>query len=99
MLIEDGGDPFAEIRKAELPTFQQAAVRVHVANLTRWRSAKVAALWLKSMERYAYPTLGGKRVDLIGREDVLGILSPMRTNTPEAARKLRLQIRTTLRWA
>ena len=99
VLIEDGGDPLAEKRKAEVPTFQQAAVRVHAANLPRWRSAKVAALWLKSMERYAFPTLGDKRVDLIGREDVLRILSPMWTSKPEAARKLRLQIRTTLRWA
>ena len=44
MLIEDGGDPLAEKRKAEVPTFQDAAVRVHAANLPRWRSAKVAAL-------------------------------------------------------
>ncbi|MCY4431073.1 MAG: tyrosine-type recombinase/integrase [Rhodospirillales bacterium] len=99
VLIEDGGDPLAEKRKAEVPTFQQAAVRVHAANLPRWRSAKVAALWLKSMERYAFPTLGDKRVDQVGREDVLRILSPIWTSKPEAARKLRLQIRTTLRWA
>ena len=99
VLIEDGKDPLAEKRRAEVPTFQQAAVRVHAANLPRWRSAEVAALWLKSMERYAFPTLGDKRVDQVGREDVLRILSPMWTSKPEAARKLRLQIRTTLRWA
>ncbi|MYD97092.1 MAG: tyrosine-type recombinase/integrase [Gammaproteobacteria bacterium] len=51
------------------------------------------------MERYAFPTLGNKRADLVGREVVLRILSPMWSSKPEAARKLGLQIRSTPRWA
>ena len=43
--------------------------------------------------------IGDQMVDEIGREDVLRILTPIWTETPEVARKLRQRIRTILRWA
>ena len=51
------------------------------------------------MERHAFPILGDTRLDRIGREDVLRVLTPLWTSRPEQARKLRQWIRTTLGWA
>ena len=99
VLIENDGDPLEARRAAAAPTFREAAERTYEANRPRWRSGKVAAVWLQSMERYAFPALGDKRMDRIGREDVLRILTPMWTAKPETARKLRQRLRTVFDWA
>jgi len=97
-LARRGGDPLAEKRKARAPTFRQAAERTFEANRQRWRNAKTAKNWMQGMERHAFPSLGGTRVDRIGREDVLRVLTPIWTDRPEVARKLRQRIRATLAW-
>ena len=98
VLVERGGDPLARKRKA-VPTFREAAQRTYEANRPRWRSAKVAAVWMQRAERHAFPTLGDLRVDAIGREEVLRVLTPIWTAKPETARKVRAIIRSTLAWA
>ena len=97
--IADGRDPLAEKRKVKAPTFREAADRTFEANRPRWRSEKVAMKWRQTLEKHAFPALGDMRVDRIGREDVLRVLTPLWTSRPEQARKLRQSIRTTLSWA
>ena len=98
-LARRGGDPLAEKRKANMPTFQEAAMQTFEANRPRWRNDKVAKNWLQQLERHAFPVMGEMPVDRIGREDVLRVLTPIWTRKPEVARKLRQRIRATLRWA
>ena len=98
-LARDGGDPLAHKRKAKVPTFRTAAGRTFEANRARWRSAKTAANWTTAMEKYAYPVFGDRRVDQVGREDVLRVLTPIWTAKPELARKLRRRIRAVFEWA
>ena len=45
-----------------------------------------------------YPAIGSKPVDAIGREDVLRILTPVWSERPEVARRLRQFMRATFRW-
>ncbi len=98
VLVERGGDPLASKRKA-VPTFREASQRTYEANRPRWRSAKVAAVWMQRAERHAFPKLGDLRVDAIGREEILRVLTPIWTAKPETARKVRAIIRSTLAWA
>ena len=98
-LARRGGNPLADKRKAQAPTFREAAVRTYEANRARWRHAKTATNWTGSMAKYAYPIFGVRRVDQIGREDVLRVLTPLWTRKPEMARKLRQRIRAVLAWA
>ena len=57
--IEAGTDPIAERRKAAgIPTFREAAALVHAEHKSGWRNAKHAALWLSSLNTYAFTTLG-----------------------------------------
>ena len=98
-LARVGGDPLAAKRQAKVPTFREAAKRTFEANRPRWRSEKVARKWWQTLERHALPILGDTRLDRIGREDVLRVLTPLWTSRPEQARKLRQSIRTTLSWA
>lgn len=98
LLVAAGGDPLKGRRRAAVPTFREAAEQTYRAHRPRWRNAKVAAVWLQSMERYAFPSIGSLPVDDVGRADVLNILTPIWGAKPETARKLRQRIRATLKW-
>ena len=97
-LARDGGDPLAEKRRRRTPTFREAAEKAHEAHKPRWRNAKHAVSWMQTLERYAFPALGDVPVDRIGREDVLGVLTPIWGEKQETARRVRQRIRTVLRW-
>ena len=97
--ISDGLDPLAEKRRAKVPSFQEAARATFEANKPRWRSSKATANWMQQLERHAFKRLGDMPVDQIGREDVLAVLTPIWTTTPEAARRVRRNIKATLAWA
>ena len=98
LAVVEGRDPIAEKRRAKIPTFAEAAAKVHEANLPRWRNGKHTAQWLSTLERYAFPTIGKMPLDRIERRDVLGILTPIWTAKPETARRTRQRIRSVLRW-
>ena len=65
----------------------------------RWRNDKHADSWMQTLERHAFPALGGLSVDRIERADVLAVLTPIRGTRPETARRIRQRIRAVLRWA
>ena len=97
--IAEGRDPLAEKRRAKVPTFREAAVLTFEANRPRWRSRKTADNWIGQMERHAYPVLAQMRVDKIGREAVLRVLTPLWTAHPAIARQMRARIRSVLSFA
>ena len=94
-----GGDPLAEKRKARVPTFREAALRVFEANKPRWRNEHHIKSWLPILDRHAMLHLGDIPVDRIGREDVLRILTPLWGTRMETARRVRQRVRAVLRWA
>ena len=93
-----GGDPLAEKQKTKLPTFKQAAEKTFEANRARWRSEVTAKNWEQGMKKHVLPKIGELRVDKIGREQVLQVLTPIWTKTPEVARKQRNRIKAVLSW-
>ena len=98
MLARRGGDPLAAKRQARVPTFREAARRTYETLRPRWRNKQVAKNWMQQLERHAFKTLGTLPVDRIGREDVLAVLTPIWTEKPETARRVRRHIRATLKW-
>ena len=97
--VSAGRDPVAEKRRAPKPTFKEAAHQVHQANLPRWRNAKHAAAWIRTLERFAFPAFGNMPVGQIKRADVLAVLTPIWGTRPETARRVRQRIRAVMRWA
>jgi hypothetical protein len=73
-LARAGGDPLAERRSAKkvIPTFEAAARQVYAAHATVFRSEKHRKQWITSLERYVFPQLGDRRVDVLQSADVLG---------------------------
>ncbi|MBM1174561.1 tyrosine-type recombinase/integrase [Microvirga arabica] len=100
-LAREGGDPLAERRKAQtvLPTFAEAAERVHAEHQASWKNGKHAQQWINTIQQYALPVIGQRRVDQIDTPDVLKVLSPIWLTKPETARRVRQRIGTVLDWA
>ena len=98
LAVAEGRDPLAEKRRSRTPTFAEAAVKVHEANLPRWKNGKHTDQWINTLRTYAYPVIGRMPLDRIERRDVLGILTPIWTAKPETARRVRQRVRTVLRW-
>ena len=99
LAVAEGRDPLAEKRRAATPTFAEAAVKVHEANLPRWKNGKHTDQWINTLRTYAFPTIGKMSLDRITRRDVLAVLTPIWTTKPETARRVRQRIRTVLKWA
>ena len=67
--VAEGRNPLAEKRRARTPTFREAAVTAHKANLPRRRNGKHTIGWMQSLERHAFLSLGVMPVDRIERAD------------------------------
>ncbi len=99
-LARSGGDPLIERRRAEgMPTFAEAARRVLEQKQGAWRGPRHAQSWLRSLERYAFPRIGGRPVCEVNSADVLEILTPIWHEKAETARAVRQRIRSVLEWA
>ena len=106
LAIKQGKDPLAEKhqaaeenRRTTAPTFAEAARQVIELRRPTWSSQKHAEQWASTLATYAYPVIGSKLVEEIGSGDVLNVLTPIWTEKPETARRLRQRIETVLDWA
>ena len=105
LAIRQGKDPLAEkhlaaeeYKQSPAPTFAQAARQVIELRRPTWSNHKHADQWASTLATYAYPVIGSKRVDEIGSGDVLNVLTPIWTEKPETARRLRQRIETVFDW-
>ena len=101
--IADGRDPLADNqakkRKTHCPTFEEASYIVYDLHLPNLKNGKHRTNWIQVLQKHAFPKIGKKPVDVISRADVLAVLTPIWTRTPETARRVRQRIRMILRWA
>jgi integrase len=77
------------LRIASIPTFRRAAEDTFNLNKGKWRSERHTEQWLISLEKYAYPVVGDKRVDQITRSEVLEVLRPIWDTVTETANRVR----------
>ena len=100
-IAREGGDPLLEKRKAQgtVPTFAEAAEKVHAEHAPSWKNEKHAAQWLTTLKTYAYPEIGKVAVDAIDTPMLLRVLSPIWLAKPETARRLRQRLGTVFDWA
>ena len=99
-LAREGGDPLAGTRRTEsLPTFAEATGKVWKQLRGGWRSPQHPQLWLGSLERHAFPRIGGMPISEVTSAGVIGILAPIWHDRAATARKLRQRIHAVLEWA
>ncbi|MEO0418574.1 MAG: integrase arm-type DNA-binding domain-containing protein, partial [Pseudomonadota bacterium] len=99
--VKAGVDVLAERKKEALviPTFSDAARLVHEEHKVAWKNGKHQAQWIKTLETYAFPTLGDKLVSEIEGPAIRDALSPIWLTKPETARRVRQRIGSVLDWA
>ncbi len=97
----EGGDPLAEKRRADaMPTFADAAARIVEQKRAGWRSPSIhARTWLNSLERHAFPRIGGWSVSEVTSADVLEVLTPIWHVKLQTARCVRQRISAVMEWA
>ncbi|MGE0714319.1 MAG: tyrosine-type recombinase/integrase [Alphaproteobacteria bacterium] len=106
-LTLEGKDPIAERRdrreadrrRAELAaqqTFEAAARALVEARRPGWRSEKHGKQWLATLEQHAFPVIGAMPVADIATGDVLRVLRPVWSATPETGSRLRQRIEAVL---
>ena len=99
-IAREGGDPLAEKRRAETtPTFSAAAARVLEQKQAGWSNSRHASTWLRSLETYAFPRIGGRLVSEVTSADVLEVLTPIWHEKAQTARRVRQRVRAVLEWA
>jgi integrase len=81
-----------------IPTFADAARAVYALNLDEWGDG-TAKRWLRRLEIHAFPTLAKRNVAEITRSDLAELLTPLRTENHETARKVRQALAKVFRWA
>ena len=80
------------------PTFREAFAAYFEIHSQSWKP-KTATDWQASLETYAMPTIGGKRVDAITMADVLAILKPIWNVKTDAAPRIKRRIAAVMAWA
>lgn len=80
-------------------TFADAMERFLEAKLTEFGNEKHRWQWRATLDKYAAPALGDMLVGEIAVADVLRVLSPIWTEKPETASRLRGRIESVLAWA
>jgi integrase len=99
--IARGIDPIAEKKKVAdpVPTFRDAAARVHSDHKASWKNGKHQAQWISTLETYAFPLLGDLPVDQIEGPLIRDAIAPIWVTKPETARRVRQRIGTVLDWS
>ena len=92
-----GGDPRPAADKA--PTFRKAAETVIGLNEPTWKDGgRSAKNWRASLDLYAMPKIGNRRVDQIAVSDILAILQPIWVEKHETARKVKTRMQMVFEW-
>ncbi|WP_243634621.1 tyrosine-type recombinase/integrase [Roseicella frigidaeris] len=111
-LLRDGIDPLAH-RQAQVEaaaaraaedaakarTFREVASLYIGAHERGWRNAKHRAQWRSTLDTYAAPLIGDLPVAELTTENVLACLTPIWTEKPETATRLRGRIEAVLDYA
>lgn len=99
-LARAGGDPLADRRRKQaVPSFEEAARKVHKIHEPSWRNKKHAAQFISTLETYAFPRMGRTKISDVDSADVLAVLTPIWLEKAETARRVRQRIGMVMKWA
>jgi len=95
-----GRDPVLERREARAGLSFEAAVERYLSvKLEEFRNEKHKKQWRATLDTYALPVLGARRVAEVTLQDVLRVLEPIWQAKTETASRLRGRIEAVLSWA
>jgi integrase len=104
----DGIDPLdakraakatAKLSAARKLTFEQAAKQYHKQHESKWRSSQHAGQWLRSLEVYAFPVIGGQDVAIVETPDILRVIESLWSTKAVTMDRVRNRIESVIDWA
>ena len=96
--VAEGSDPRA--KPSTVPTFAEAVKVVIDIHRVSWKDAgRSAKIWHSSLNMYALPRIGSKRVSEVTSADVLDVLMEIWNEKPETARRVKHRISAVMKWA
>jgi integrase len=101
--LSAGDDPL-ELKKAEttkivIPTFEEAARKVHTELLPGWRNKKHGKQWISTLEHNVFPVLGTVPLDAITPANIADVLRPSWMTIPETSGRVKQRIHKVMQWA
>jgi len=97
--VRDARDQAARAATATEVTFEECAREYHLQESVHWKNPKHRAQWINTLRDYAFVRIGKRRVQTIGKQEVLDILTPIWKTKPETASRVRQRLRAVLEWA
>ncbi len=98
--VRNGIDILADKRRDnDILTFENAAHKVFEIHRPNWKNKKHAQQWISSLEKFAFPHIGRKKIDQVTSNDILHILSPIWLEKHETASRIRQRIGAVMKWA
>ena len=107
-MVREGIDPIqsrlagklaAQSDAAKVMTFKQCAEAYIKAHQAEWSNPKHVAQWSRTLETYAYPSIGGLAVGAVDTGLVMKVLEPIWLTKTETAGRVRGRIEAVLDWA
>lgn len=100
--LSAGDDPL-ELKKAEttkivIPTFEEAARKVHTELLPGWRNKKHARQWISTLEQHVFPAMGTVPLDAITPANIADVLRPSWMTIPETSGRVKQRIHKVMQW-
>jgi len=98
-LIATGEDPIAKKQQVKPKNFKEAALELIESKRHGWKNAKHAAQWTSTLESYVFPKIGQVQVSKIETADVISTLTPIWSEKPETANRVRQRIEAIIDYA
>ncbi|MBG6145759.1 phage integrase central domain-containing protein [Roseibium album] len=105
-VLENGKDPLNERQrlleiekhKMSLPTFAEAARKVHEDLKAGFRNVKHANQWINTLEQYVFPSIGCIKVSNLSPADFASALRPIWLEKPETASRVKQRCDAVMNW-
>lgn len=95
-----GGNPLANRQRARSEiTFEESVETYLATKLSEFKNEKHRKQWRSTLDTYATPLIGPKKVSRITVQDIVSVLQPIWYSKTETATRLRGRIENVLSWA
>ncbi|MEQ5679649.1 tyrosine-type recombinase/integrase [Providencia rettgeri] len=85
--------------KPSIPSFEDAARKLHTELLPGWKNEKHGKQWITTLEQYVFPFIGSMTLDTIAPADIADTLRPIWLTRSETASRVKQRIHAVMQWA
>ncbi|WP_273804413.1 tyrosine-type recombinase/integrase [Providencia rettgeri] len=85
--------------KPTIPSFEDAARKLHTELLPGWKNEKHGKQWITTLEQYVFPFIGSTTLDALTPADIANTLRPIWLTRSETASRVKQRIHAVMQWA